>query len=168
MKKFLTIALLICSLALQAQKKATVIRIVDGDTFVAVLQKSKDTVKIRVRYIDCPESKNSSVSQEQVYAQEAKAKATELLLGKTVKLYYANIQSFGRDIARVKVDGYYYDRFMLYNGFAYAYPQKGMWLRIENKAREFQHGLFKLSLYQFPEEQLMAPWDWRQKYSTRK
>jgi endonuclease YncB( thermonuclease family) len=167
MKKLLIIAMTFITLGLQAQKTAKVIRIVDGDTFVAVLLKSKDTVKIRVRHIDCPEGRNGVVSKQQVYFQEAKNEAVRLLLGKTVKLYYANIQSYGREIARVKVDGYYFDRYMLYNGYAWAYPQIGLWIRMENKCRKDKKGLFNLSLYNLTEE-LMHPFDFRVKYSTRK
>lgn len=168
MKKLLIIVLMFCSIAIQAQKTATVIRIVDGDTFVAVLLKSKDTVKIRVRYIDCPEGKSGAISKEQVYYQEAKKQATNILLGKTVKLYYANIKSYGRDIARVWVNGYYYDRYMILNGYAWAYPQQGLWLRLQKgTAEERQDGLFKKSLYGLGNE-LMTPENWRRTYTTKK
>ncbi|MCU0336339.1 MAG: thermonuclease family protein [Sediminibacterium sp.] len=168
MKKLLILTLCFFAQLTFSQKTANVIRIVDGDTFMAVLSKSKDTVKIRVRYIDCPEGKNAICSREQVYHQEAEAEATKLLLNKTVKLYYANVQSFGREVARVKVGTLWYDRYMLYNGFAWANPQvKGLWLSLENIARKEQKGLFKQSLYAFPDEELMLPQDWRTKYSTR-
>jgi endonuclease YncB( thermonuclease family) len=168
MKNLLILTLCLFTQVVFSQKIAKVIRVVDGDTFVAILLKSKDTVKIRVRHIDCPEGKNSICSREQIYYQEAKAEGVKMLLNKTVKLYYANIQSYRREEARVKVGSLWYDRYMIFNGFAWANPQtKGLWLRLENIARKEQKGLFNLSLYAFPDEELMLPKDWRTKYSTR-
>ena len=62
---------------------ATVVAVSDGDT-VTVERADKSRVKVRLRYVDCPEVARNRRQSDQPGGKEAKAYASKLLLGEGV------------------------------------------------------------------------------------
>jgi endonuclease YncB( thermonuclease family) len=168
---FLGFCLLMSALCF-GQRKATVIRIVEGDTFVVVTDVGNDTLKIRPSFLNAPEGKNSVCSTEQEFYWEAKEAAFDILLGKKVILYMANVMSYDRHIARVQcVDKRYgyYDIYMIKRGLAWAFIQnnpKHYQYKLQLKAKKKKIGLWNPMLY--PEGEVpVNPSEWLRTHSTR-
>ena len=113
----LSVLLLLLALgAPQAQAQstlpATVLRVIDGDTFVAEVMPLPDTtrkVTIRVMDLDTPELRGEC-AEERELAKAAKFRAAELLVGR-IRLEVPEARAFdkfGRLLAQVKLeDGRY-------------------------------------------------------------
>ncbi len=91
---------------------ATVLKVVDGDTFDAELHPLPDStrrVRVRVMELDTPELRGKC-AEEREMAQAAKIRAAELLVGR-VRLEVPQARAFdkfGRLLARVRLeDGRY-------------------------------------------------------------
>ena len=93
------------------QYKANVIRVVDGDTVEAVVDLGFDvkiTKKIRViaethPYFDTPETWRPKTEAERAHGEAAKARAIELLEGKSVILDSLKDGKY-RYVAKIKLD----------------------------------------------------------------
>jgi endonuclease YncB( thermonuclease family) len=172
MKNYLLGFCLLISALGFGQRKATVIRVVDGDTFVVKFDKGGDTVKIRASYMNTPEGKNSVCNTEQEFYLEAKEEAETVLLNKKVLLYMANVMSWDREIARIKcVDKKYkyYDVWMINRGLSWSFIQnnpKHYQYRLQLKAKKKKIGLWNPLLY-LAGEVPIDPSIWLQTHSTR-
>ncbi len=96
----------------QSTLPATVLRVIDGDTFDAEVMPLPDTtrkLRVRVMELDTPEIRGEC-GKEREMAQAAKTRATELLVGR-IRLEVPEARAFdkfGRLLARVKLeDGRY-------------------------------------------------------------
>ena len=96
----------------QSTLPATVLRVIDGDTFVAKVMPLPDTtreIRVRVMDLDTPELRGKC-AEEVALAKAAKFRAVELLVGR-VRLEVPEARAFdkfGRLLARVKLeDGRY-------------------------------------------------------------
>jgi endonuclease YncB( thermonuclease family) len=82
---------------------ATVERVIDGDTFVAVVDLGYDVMiraRIRLAGVDTPELKGGS-EEERARAVEAKDFVTGLILGRQVRIRALKKDSFGRHVSLV-------------------------------------------------------------------
>jgi endonuclease YncB( thermonuclease family) len=70
---------------------------VDGDT-VKVLTAEKQLLRVRVAWIDAPES-------SQAFGQRAKQAMSSLVFGKDVELRFHTVDRYGRLVCMVFVDG---------------------------------------------------------------
>ena len=96
----------------QSTLPATVLKVVEGDTFVAEVMPLPDTtrqVRVRVMELDTPELK-AACAKERELAKAAKLRAAELLTGR-IRLEVPQARAFdkfGRLLARVRLeDGRY-------------------------------------------------------------
>jgi len=107
------------------QTNASVVRVVDGDTFVAREDGASDDVTIRMLGINTPETVDPRKPVE-CFGKEASAKLKELLTGKRVELV-PDPQADERDKYQrllrnvVLEDGTDVNAFMVREGYAYAY-----------------------------------------------
>ena len=96
----------------QSTLPATVLRVIDGDTFVAQVKPLPDTtreVRVRVLELDTPELRGQCAKEREM-AQAAKLRAAELLTGRfRLEVPEARaFDKFGRLLAQVKLeDGRY-------------------------------------------------------------
>lgn len=97
---------------LVAQTSATVIRVVDGDTY-KLLQAGR-TFTVRLANVDAPESK-------QQFGGEAASNVSGLILGKTVLVDSIGKDRYNRIIANITIKGMALDSLMLRNGWAWQY-----------------------------------------------
>jgi len=95
-----------------AQNSATVIRVVDGDTYQ--LLKAGRTFTIRLANVDAPESK-------QQFGSEAASNVSGLILGKTVLIDSIGKDRYNRTIANITIKGMALDSIMVRNGWAWQY-----------------------------------------------
>jgi len=169
MKNYLFAFLLLVFANVSAQKKAVVTRVIDGDTFEAIVLQTKDTIKVRVSYLNTPEGKNGVCAVEQPFYLEAKEAAEEYLLGKTVLLYMSNVQSYDREIARVKCSEGYFDVLMINRGLGWSFIQNNAshyQFKLQQKAKAKGVGLWNPLLY--PEgESPQNPSNWIKIHSTK-
>lgn len=130
-----------------------VIAITDGDT-IKVLDKDKQTFKIRFAEIDAPE-------KDQPYGQKSKQALSDLIYNKKVKVIQSDIDRYGRVVGYVYFNEQNINLEMVKLGMAwvYTYYSKDEKFReAENEARAKKIGIWSLQ-----EDQIMPPWEWRRK-----
>ena len=134
--------------AVQRSFSAIVVAIHDGDTIS--VRTSRETIRIRLEGIDCPEHR-------QPYSARAKRFMSELVHGKAVTVDGRGEDQYGRLLARVRVDGVEVNETLVRNGLAWHY-QRGeidpALAAAERAARAARVGLWA-------EPKPVPPWQWR-------
>jgi endonuclease YncB( thermonuclease family) len=101
--------------------KATVVKIVDGDT-VHALTPDRTKLKIRLYGIDAPEVQHGK-KEGQSYGNEAKDTLTSLVLNKAVIVRVLDIDRYKRQVCIILLNGQDINRNMVDKGYAWAYRQ---------------------------------------------
>ena len=83
---------------------------------IAVLDSSKETVKIRLHQIDAPEKK-------QDFGQRSKQSLSDLVYGKHVRIEVADTDKYGRTVGKVWVNGKEANLEQVRRGMAWVYTQ---------------------------------------------
>ena len=127
---------------------ATVVAIHDGDTIS--VRTSRDTVRVRLEGIDCPEYR-------QPYSTRAKRFTSDLIYHKTVTVEGRGEDQYGRLLARVRVDGVEVNEALVSSGLAWHYQRVEIdpaLSRAERTARAARVGLWA-------DPNPVPPWLWR-------
>lgn len=129
--------------------KGKVVRIVDGDTFELLVNKT--TYKIRLNAIDAPE-------KGQDYYERSKQALSNLVFNTTVTVELLRQDKFQRWIGEVySADGQYVNGRMISDGFAWhytAYSESAPLAAAQATAKKQKLGLWSLS-------KPIAPWEFR-------
>lgn len=142
-----------CSVA--PEFTAKVVGVADGDTITVLRNRSE--MRIRLDGIDCPES-------GQAFGSRAKARTSELVLGKVVKVRPGKKDRYGRTVATVLLsDGRNLNHELVRAGFAwwvrkYA-PHDSELARLEAEAQVARRGLWS-------DGHPIEPWQWRNTRTT--
>jgi micrococcal nuclease len=135
----------------EREQAGLVVKIVDGDTF-DMLTKEKNTLRIRMNGIDCPERK-------QDFYQSAKNALAGYIFNKDVKLVITGRDRNKRIIATVYFNGIDINLSMIENGYAWHYKKYSsdtVYAKAEQQARIAKKGLWRI-------DHPIAPWDFRKK-----
>ena len=135
----------------EREQTGMVVKIVDGDTF-DMLTKEKNTLRIRMNGIDCPERK-------QDFYQSAKNALAGYIFNKDVKLVITGRDRNKRIIATVYCNGENINLSMIQNGYAWHYKKystDSVYAKAEQQARLARKGLWRM-------DHPIAPWDFRKK-----
>ncbi len=97
-----------------AQNTATVIRVIDGDTYQML--KAGRVFTTRLLNVDAPETKQS-------FGEVAKDSVSKLILGKTVVVDSLKLDRYNRVLASVTINGKALDSIMVSNGWAWHYVE---------------------------------------------
>lgn len=134
-----------------AGKYYPVSRVVDGDTFVILVD--KDKVKIRFIGIDAPESRKAGIrKQVQAFGAESKIFLTKYLSQKKVRLEFdvQKLDRYGRTLAYVYLkDGTFVNNDLVQRGYAKVstFPPNvkhvAVFRKSEERARKKKSGLWK-------------------------
>ena len=132
-------------------QQATVIRVIDGDTFEVRLR-NNHKYNVRLLGVDSPElAKGKRVAQP--FANEAKAFSEQQLLGKIVQLSNdgkKNAFSFNRRLVYINIDGNDYGEMLLTAGMARAYRKQHKatktpkYILLEEEAKVNKRGLWNV------------------------
>jgi len=157
MKYYFVILFALLSGRVFAQDTVTgkVIRIIDGDTFEALMDRNV-TERIRLHGIDCPEP-------NQPFSNTAKDKLAKLIFSKQVKFLRLGVDHYGRTIAIVLVNSLNVNEALLRAGLAWhfkRYDHNPSWDALEKQAARERVGLWA-------DARPVPPWNWR-KSSRRK
>ena len=146
----ITFLFLIITSVLFAQTKATVIRIVDADTYQVLSNAQVFTV--RLANVDAPELK-------QHFGVEAKQFVSELIYGKQVLIEVQGKDRYNRTIASITINGKALDSILISNGWAWHYAEYNH----EKKLATYQNEAikFKLGLWQCGTNKVCPPWVYR-------
>lgn len=142
MKYRILLFLTILPLLIYAQK---VIRVIDGDTYDILLNKS--TIRVRMYGIDCPEKK-------QEYGLNAKLFAEKYLLNKDVKLTILSKDLYQRSISKIYLGDIYFNKLLIDSGYAWHYSKYSNDKDLEtsmNIAKSNKIGLWSKNRYIEPE-----------------
>ena len=138
----------------EREHPGTVVKIVDGDTF-DILTQEKNTLRIRMNGIDCPERK-------QDFYQSAKNALAGYIFNKEVKLLVTGRDRNKRIIATVYRNGENINLSMIQNGYAWHYKKYStdtVYAKAEQQARLARKGLWRM-------DDPIAPWDYRKNRFT--
>jgi endonuclease YncB( thermonuclease family) len=132
----------------------SVTRIVDGDTID--VQLTSGPIRVRLNGIDTPE-------RGQPWEPEATAALTQLVMGKSVDLEPFEQDRYDRLIANVLLGSLDVDAELVKQGHAWAFRRymtrdNSHLCTLEHEARVARRGLWSL-----PNQQRIAPWEWRQR-----
>jgi endonuclease YncB( thermonuclease family) len=158
---FLTFLLMSASFAEQIVCQVT--RVLDGDTFHCLPEKTisgakihKDgTASVRMRGIDAPEKR-------QPFGEDARLSLKEMIGGKVVTLDVKDIDRYGRVVAYVWYNNRNINLEQVKRGYAWAYteymdrPYASEFYEAEKQARKQRLGLWQ-------ESNPMPPWEWRKR-----
>jgi micrococcal nuclease len=147
--KFILGVLFLFNLIINAEEfMGEVVSVSDGDT-IKVL-KDKKQIKIRLFEIDAPEMKQS-------FGKKSKAKLSDLIFKKTVKVVFNEKDKFGRTLGIVFLDGLNINEEMIRSGYAWVYK------RYSNKKnlRDLQEDAKKNKLGLWTENNPTPPWEFR-------
>ncbi len=150
MRLSLYLLLLLASFLASAETiyQGTVVRIVDGDTLVLLVDQQQ--LKIRLADIDTPERK-------QPFGTKAKQALSDLAFGKQARVVEVTVDRYGRIVGRVYVDGIDVNRELVAQGYAWVYRKysnDAELLRLEAEAKQMGLGLWA-------DPDPMPPWEWR-------
>lgn len=129
-------------------------RVIDGDTVKVITE--NDTLRIRIRGIDAPES-------EQEFGEEARIALNRLIGGQNVVFQSEGSDAYGRVLASVAVYGRDVGLYMIERGYAWYYETYGSQIpsdwqyayrMAESHARLNHAGLWQSS-------GPVPPWSWR-------
>lgn len=135
-----------------------VIDIADGDT-ITILTQGDEKIKIRLAGIDCPES-------FQVHGEKAKQYLSSLVDGKRVRIEPETVDQYGRTVGMVLVNGANINEQIVANGHGWVFRKYCTadyckeWLKLEEKARKAQVGLWQ-------DAKPKPPWEWRAEQRSR-
>ena len=130
---------------------ATVVAVHDGDTIS--VRASRETIRIRLEGIDCPEYR-------QPYSARARRFTSEKVFRKTVTVESRGRDRYDRLLARVHIDGVELNEALVRNGLAWHYGGKSpdrVLVDAERTARAARAGLWA-------DRNPVAPWHWRRKH----
>ncbi len=136
--------------------------VVDGDTVWAKTKGGK--LKIRLYGIDAPETGHGEKPGQPFGRQVANALRSKVL-GKKVAIEVRDIDSYGRSVAVIRLNGRDINLEMAREGWAWAYrrylerPYASEYIRAEKEARGKKLGLWKQSNPQ-------PPWEFRRSISN--
>jgi micrococcal nuclease len=134
----LTLGFFLCFwVQIEAQNSATVIRVIDGDTY-QMLQ-GKRIFTVRLLNIDAPETKQS-------FGEAAKDSVSKLILGKTVGIEVVKLDKYKRTLVNLSINGKALDSILITNGWAWYYKEysfKNSLELLQNKAISKRLGLWK-------------------------
>ena len=125
-----------------------VVRIVDGDTLVLLVDEKQH--KIRLSDIDTPERK-------QPFGTRAKQALSELAFGKQTRVVEVTVDRYKRIVGRVYVGDTDVNRELVAQGFAWVYRRysdDAELLRLEVEAKQKRLGLWA-------NPNPIPPWEWR-------
>ncbi len=134
--------------------EATCVGVDDGDSLRVILGTTER--RVRLHGIDSPE-------KGQPFADEAKRRTSDLVLGRRITLRVEDTDRYGRLVARVWVGDVDVNRELVASGLAWHYRRYSddpALAEAERRAREGRRGLWSL-------EQPEAPWDYRRRRPRR-
>ncbi len=129
-----------------------VVAVTDGDT-IKVLVDGREQRIVRLAEIDAPE-------KAQPWGNRARQKLSELVFRRDVVVQQTDTDRYGRIVAKVSVEGRDVGRTMVASGAAWAFRRyliDQSLLDVEEGARRQRIGLWAM-----PDNETIAPWDWRQ------
>lgn len=133
------------------EQKGIVVKIIDGDTF-DLLTQEKNTIRIRMNGIDCPERK-------QDFYKVSKNALADYIFKKEVRLITTGMDRNKRTIAIVFCNSENINLAMIRNGYAWhfkKYSSDTAFANAEMEARRKNKGLWQMS-------KPVPPWEFRKK-----
>lgn len=135
---------------------ATIVRVVDGDTFVVRRKGSRKDERLRLIGVDTPESVHSDKTRNTKWGKKASQYSKKKLTGKTVKLEFDRQETdvYGRTLAYlyVKEKGEYvmYNKTLVSKGYARAvcyepnHKYKKVFNKLQKTAKKKKIGFWKV------------------------
>lgn len=125
-----------------------VIKISDGDTATCLKDDKKTQVKIRFAQIDAPESK-------QDFGTVSKQALSDMIFNKHVDLAIEETDRYGRSVSEVFIDGVNVNKYMVKNGYAWAYKEymtDPMYSELQATAQAGKLGLWSHKNPMYPQD----------------
>ena len=134
-----------------------VIKVSDGDT-VTILDASKQQHKIRLNWIDAPESK-------QAFGQKSRQHLDKMIYKKNITVEFTQKDMYGRILGFITLDGVNVNLEMVKAGMAWHYEQYAKkatdYAEAQQKAKEAKLGLWA-------DENPTPPWEFRKTARNRR
>lgn len=148
----LAIAINACSVgAVSDEIEGKVVSVADGDT-ITVLGPNNNQHKIRLAGIDCPERK-------QAWGNKARQAVSDLVFGEHVSVFTQSKDRYDRLIGVVYVNGTNVNQELVKYGNCWVYERYAKDKKLFSYHDDAKK--HKVGLWSMPEDQIVAPWDFR-------
>lgn len=147
--------LALCSIAQAEEFDAKVIAVMDGDT-VMVLRDGKK-IKVRLANIDAPEA-------DQEFGRESRQALADKVLKKQVHVNSQAVDSYGRMLAEISLDGQSVNELQVDSGMAWEYShfhRNKRYLSLNKQAQQSHRGLWAQT------SQPVSPEQWRKTHLVK-
>ena len=134
-----------------------VVSVADGDT-IKVLNDGK-AVTVRLYGIDAPEMDQDS-------GLHAKRLVSAFVAGRDIEIRPLDVDTYGRTVGLVYVDGNVLNELMIRNGYAWVYRYHcrvkfcADWNKLEREARRQKKGMWGNA-------KIVPPWEWRRQHGQK-
>lgn len=154
--------------AAQAEEfSARVVAVLDGDT--VLVKRASGLVKIRLAEIDAPEVGHAGMGgqppnsqKDQEYGMASRQSLSELVLKKSVHVSSQAVDSYGRMVAHLVVDGRTINEEQLRRGMAWEYSNyhsNKVYIALQDEAQKARRGLWA-------QANPVPPWQWRKTHAA--
>lgn len=151
LRSLMLAVLLLSSVAIQAGEfDAKVIAVLDGDTLLVM--RGSNPVKLRLAEIDAPEVAHAGTGERmpdsqkaQPYGTESQKSLAELVMGQRVQVVSRAVDSYGRIVAMVSINGLNVNHEQVRRGLAWEYSRfhsnKAL-MALQHEAQQARRGLW--------------------------
>lgn len=149
------VLMLTSTMVLAEEFDAKVIAVMDGDTVMVMRDGQK--IKVRLANIDAPEA-------DQEFGKESRQALLDRVMKKQVHVNSQVVDSYGRMIAEMSVDGKSINEEQVQNGMAWEYShfhRNKRYLSLSKQAQQMRRGLWGQGV------QPIAPEQWRKSHPPR-
>lgn len=146
---------------------ARVIAVLDGDT--VLIKRANGLVKIRLAEIDAPEVGHAGMGgqppnsqKDQEYGTASRQSLSDLVLKKSVQVSSQAVDSYGRMVAHLTVDGRKVNEEQLRRGMAWEYSNyhsNKAYIALQDEAQKAKRGLWA-------QAKPTPPWQWRKTHAA--
>ena len=155
MRTSILLLLLACSshVVCAEEFSAKIITVLDGDT--VLIKRADGLVRIRLAEIDAPE-------KNQEYGMASKQSLSELVLKKLVHVNSQAVDSYGRLVAHLIVDGRSINEEQVRRGMAWEYSNyhsNKTYIALQSEAQQAKRGLWA-------QADPTPPWQWRKTHTA--
>ena len=167
MRAFLLLMACVFNTAHAEEFSARVVAVLDGDT--VLVKRVNKLVKVRLAEIDAPEVGHAGMGgqppnsqKDQEYGMASKQSLSGLVLKKSVQVNSQAVDSYGRMVAHLTVDGRIINEEQLRRGMAWEYSNyhsNKAYIALQDEAQKARRGLWA-------QASPTPPWQWRKTHAA--
>lgn len=149
---------------LSLAQNAKVFAVHDGDSYKVLMDGSDKKIWVRLLGVDCPEVTSNKIFEAQPYGRFVGDSMRVMLKGKRVTVDSVGVDFFNRTVVKIKIDTIDLTKFLLTNGFAWAFNNNNLSPADFSELLGFQNDASRKKLGLWADDERINPSRWRRLY----